>query len=55
MTIPAEEEQSKFFDHLKKLNPNLYGHLNPKQRTFFLRLTGDNFRAASKYSTEQIS
>ena len=41
-------------DDLKEKS-DIYKHLNPKNRTIFLRVTGDNFRAACKQPTEQIS
>ena len=44
-----------FFEKLCCLNKDLYGHLDPSLRTLFIRLNGDNFRAACKYLTEQIS
>jgi len=37
------------------LNCSLYEHLDPNLKTLFIRLTGDNFRAACKFPTEQIS
>ena len=37
------------------MNNFLYGHLDPSLKTLFIRLTGDNFRASSKYPTEQLS
>ena len=55
MNFPSESDQLKFFTMLKSLNGKLYDQLDPKRRTVFLRLTGDNFRAACKYPTEQIS
>ena len=51
---PAEV-QGKFLNELKRLNNSLYGHLDPSLKTLFMRLTGDNFRATSKYPTEQLS
>ena len=45
----------RLFSFLKKYSPDLYGHLDSTKRTLFLRVTGDNFRAACKYTTEQMS
>ena len=55
LKFPDTSQQEKLFNALKDLNSDLYGHLNPNMRTIFLRLTGDNFRAAGKIPTEQIS
>ena len=55
LKFPNSLQQQELFDALKKLNSDLYGHLNPKLRTLFIRLTGDNFRGAGKIPTEQIS
>ena len=55
LKLPTDTEQINFFATLKELNPSLYGHLRPDRKTLFLRLTGDNFRAAAKCPTEQIS
>lgn len=33
----------------------MYKNFLPERRTIFLRLTGDNFRAAGKFPTEQTS
>ena len=52
---PSEEQQRQLFIKLKELNSELYGNLDPSRRTVYLRSTGDNFRAAAKYPTEQIS
>ena len=45
----------KLFDKLKEISSDLYGNLDPTRRTLFVRMTGDNFRAACKRPTEQIS
>lgn len=50
-----EEQQLHFFNYLKNKDPNLYKNLNPAKRSLFLKETGDNFRAASRYPTEQTS
>ena len=55
LKFPTQDEQLNFFTILKELNNSLYGHLQPDKKTLFLRLTGDNFRAAGKMQTEQIS
>ena len=36
-------------------NPTLYAQLDSSKRTIFIKDTGDNFRAASRYPTEQTS
>lgn len=55
LEFPDAGKQTTFFKNLATLNKSLYGHLDPNLRTLFIRLTGDNFRAACKYPTEQIS
>ena len=45
----------RLFVFLKEYSPDLYGNLDPMKRTLFLRVTGDNFRAACKFPTEQMS
>lgn len=55
LVFPSFDVQKPLFEKLKSLNENLYGHLDCENRTLFLRLTGDNFRAACKQPTEQIS
>ena len=55
MVFSEAKIQEKFFNELKKLNSSLYGHLDPNLKTLFIRLTGDNFRAACKFPTEQLS
>ena len=49
------EEQEKIFSFLKGQDLELYRNLDPKRRTIFIKDTGDNFRAASRYPTEQTS
>ena len=51
----TEEKQNKIFKFLKERDTELYENLDPKKRTIFIRETGDNFRAASRYPTEQTS
>ena len=48
-------ESHRLLSFLKEYSPNLYGHLDCTKMTLFLRVTGDNFRAACKYPTEQMS
>lgn len=48
-------KQKKIFQFLKEKDGNLYGNLDDTKRTFFIRDTGDNFRACSRYPTEQTS
>ena len=55
LSFPSVLSQENFFVALRELNHDLYKHLDPKLRTIFLRLTGDNFRASGKFPTEQIS
>ena len=55
LKFPTEEGQRKLFEFLSEHNPALYSSLDVTKRTFFLRQTGDNFRAAGKMPTEQIS
>ena len=43
------------FELIKQKNYSLYSSLDPKKRTIFLRETGDNFRAAGRFPTEQTS
>lgn len=49
------EEQVRIFSFLKEKDAELYKNLDPNKRTIFIRDTGDNFRAASRYPTEQTS
>ena len=39
-------ESHRLFSFLKEYSPDLYGQLDYTKRTLFLRVTGDNFRAA---------
>ena len=49
-------ERSKRISYfLKNKNPALYKNFDFEKRTLFLRTTGDNFRACSRYPTEQTS
>ena len=45
----------ELFSELQKRSPVLYGNLNSELPTIFLQVTGDNFRAAKKQCTEQVS
>ena len=48
-------QQDKLFSLLKDFNKGLYENLDSNLRTLYLLLTGDNYRAAAKSPTEQIS
>ncbi|XP_066925516.1 uncharacterized protein [Clytia hemisphaerica] len=49
------ERQNKIRKFLISKDENLYHNFDSHKKTIFLRDTGDNFRAASKYPTEQTS
>ena len=49
------ERQNKIRKFLISKDEELYHNFDSHKRTIFLRDTGDNFRAASKYPTEQTS
>ncbi|XP_047139031.1 uncharacterized protein LOC124814958 [Hydra vulgaris] len=49
------EKQEDLFTYLKQVNPKLYNSLDSTKRTLFIKNTGDNFRAASRFPTEQTS
>ena len=53
--FPSIDMQEKLFKALKHENGNLFSKLDKNCRTLFIRETGDNFRAAGKYPTEQSS
>lgn len=55
MVFPTEEQQNRLFNKLKYLNNNSSQKFDPTKKNILLRLTGDNFRAAGKQQTEQIS
>jgi len=55
MEFKSTEEQEILLHFLKDWDPNTYDNFKVDSRTFFLRQTGDNFRAASRMPTEQIS
>ena len=48
-------EQCGVIEFLKSKNPTLYYNLDKERRTFFIRETGDNFRASARFPTEQFS
>ena len=50
-----EDHQLKLKEYLVSKDPILYKNFNSSKRTLFLRETGDNFRAAGRYPTEQTS
>ena len=49
------EQQTKLYEYLKGQDNDLYKNFDPYKRTIFIRTTGDNFRAAGKFPTEQTS
>lgn len=51
----SKEKQIKLFSFLKKKNSQLYANLDCDKRTIVIRDTGDNFRAACRFPTEQTS
>ena len=55
MTFQSEEKQKKLYDFLCTQNHSLYKNFSISKRTIFLRETGDNFRGAGKFPTEQTS
>ena len=46
---------TKSLIHHLQNDSSIYKHLNPDNKCIFLRMTGDNFRAACKQPTQQIS
>ena len=52
---PSVEQQEFLFKFLKEHDPKTYSSLDDQKRTLFLRQTGDNFRAAARMPTEQVS
>ena len=54
MSFPKIDKQKLFFKFLMSKDSQLYSQLDHLRRTVFLRLTGDNFRAAKQFPTEQI-
>lgn len=55
MVFPSNEQQDVLATLLKKHNPEVFQSFDPKLRTVFIRMTGDNFRASTKSQTELIS
>ena len=53
--FPSTAKQMALFKYLKDYDPATYSSLDSTKRTFFLRQTGDNFRAAARMPTEQVS
>ena len=53
--FPSTEQQMKLFEYLQAKDIDLYKNFDPLKRTIFIRSTGDNFRAAAKFPTEQTS
>ena len=49
------EKQERLFNFLKGIDSDLYGKLDPRKKSLFLRVTGDNFRGAARLPTEQTS
>lgn len=54
MKFIETSKQDELFKYLKGENQSLYGNLDSDLRTIFLRQTGDNFRAAKHFPTEQL-
>ena len=44
----------KSLTHHLQNDSSIYKHLNPGNKCIFLRMTGDNFKAACKQPTQQI-
>ena len=55
MEFLCTEKQADLFTYLKQTNSTLYNSLDSTKRTLFIKDTGDNFRAASGFPTEQTS
>eukprot|EP00111_Clytia_hemisphaerica_P013696 TCONS_00040283-protein len=55
MNFLTFEQQSRLKSYLSDKNKELYGCFDPNKKTILLRDTGDNFRAAMRYPTEQTS
>ena len=51
----SSEQQVSISSFLKKHNADLYAQFDASKPTIFIRETGDNFRAASRFPTEQTS
>ena len=51
--FPEKLQQEKIFNYLKSKDEDK--NLDSSKRTLFLRSTGDNFRAAARFPTEQTS
>nr|XP_047142024.1 uncharacterized protein LOC124816524 isoform X2 [Hydra vulgaris] len=55
MEFLSIEKQADLFAYLKQVNSTLYNSIDSTKRTLFIKDTGDNFRAASRFPTEQTS
>ena len=55
MTFIDKTTSETLFLALNNISESLYSKLDPNKKTLFIRMTGDNFRAAGKKYTEQIS
>ena len=53
--FPTVDVQTKVIEYLKEKNEDLYQNLDISKRTIYVRVTGDNFRAAAKFPTELTS
>ena len=53
--FPSMDQQRKLENYLKSKDLNLYQHFDPLKRSIIIRATGDNFRAAARFPTEQTS
>uniref|UniRef100_A0A7M6DRA3 Uncharacterized protein n=1 Tax=Clytia hemisphaerica TaxID=252671 RepID=A0A7M6DRA3_9CNID len=51
----SHEQQQKLFKFLTEKDPELYSNLDESKKTVIIRDTGDNFRAAGRFPTEQTS
>ena len=55
LTFPSSDQNTKLGEFLKAKNKSLYRNFDINKRTIILRDTGDNFRGAGRYPTEQTS
>ena len=53
--FPSTEQQNRILEFLHTADKELYQNFDPLKITIFIRTTGDNFRAAAKFPTEQTS
>lgn len=55
LSFLSKEKQKPLFSFLKEKDSELYSNLDGSKRTIIIRDTGDNFRAAGRFPTEQTS